>query len=153
MISTLVVVGITTFIYFFISGDEVSVHYDPMIAKLVVWSDDRNAALQRLRSCLSQYHVRILQSHPCVWHNIWICSRSNGESNSNGEADASELLENLEECLLVLVRYPKANEPWIWPSKFPVSKGLNLSTVFFKTYSTNDSTFSHSHVSSFWETL
>ncbi|XP_062621454.1 methylcrotonoyl-CoA carboxylase subunit alpha, mitochondrial-like [Saccostrea cucullata] len=38
-------------------GDEVSVHYDPMIAKLVVWSDDRSSALRRIHSALSQYHV------------------------------------------------------------------------------------------------
>jgi 3-methylcrotonyl-CoA carboxylase alpha subunit len=35
-------------------GDEISIHYDPMIAKLVVWDRDRDAALQRLRTALSQ---------------------------------------------------------------------------------------------------
>ncbi|KAK2171857.1 hypothetical protein NP493_1019g00020 [Ridgeia piscesae] len=38
-------------------GDEVSVHYDPMIAKLVVWSTDRSAALRKLRSALRQYNI------------------------------------------------------------------------------------------------
>jgi len=38
-------------------GDEVSVHYDPMIAKLVVWSQDRSSALRKLRSCLSEYNI------------------------------------------------------------------------------------------------
>ncbi|KAL0600368.1 Methylcrotonoyl-CoA carboxylase subunit alpha, mitochondrial [Plecturocebus cupreus] len=38
-------------------GDEVSVHYDPMIAKLVVWAADRQAALTKLRYSLRQYHV------------------------------------------------------------------------------------------------
>lgn len=38
-------------------GDEVSVHYDPMIAKLVVWSSDRLSALRKLRSCLSEYNI------------------------------------------------------------------------------------------------
>ncbi|KAL7867013.1 hypothetical protein AOLI_G00148270 [Acnodon oligacanthus] len=38
-------------------GDEVSVHYDPMIAKLVVWGEDRCAALKKLRYCLRQYHI------------------------------------------------------------------------------------------------
>lgn len=40
------------------AGDEVSAHYDPMIAKLVVWGEDRSAALQKLRYCLQQYNVR-----------------------------------------------------------------------------------------------
>ncbi|GFO21429.1 methylcrotonoyl-coa carboxylase subunit alpha, mitochondrial [Plakobranchus ocellatus] len=38
-------------------GDEVSVHYDPMIAKLVVWSGNRNSALQRTLAALRDYHV------------------------------------------------------------------------------------------------
>ncbi|XP_077389285.1 methylcrotonoyl-CoA carboxylase subunit alpha, mitochondrial [Festucalex cinctus] len=38
-------------------GDEVSAHYDPMIAKLVVWGEDRRAALKKLRYCLRQYNI------------------------------------------------------------------------------------------------
>ncbi|XP_029471700.1 methylcrotonoyl-CoA carboxylase subunit alpha, mitochondrial isoform X2 [Rhinatrema bivittatum] len=38
-------------------GDEVTVHYDPMIAKLVVWEEDRSAALRKLRYCLRQYNI------------------------------------------------------------------------------------------------
>ena len=41
-----------------LEGDEVSVHYDPMIAKLVVWSSNRSSALQKLRNALQQYYVR-----------------------------------------------------------------------------------------------
>uniref|UniRef100_V9KBV4 Methylcrotonoyl-CoA carboxylase 1 (Alpha) n=1 Tax=Callorhinchus milii TaxID=7868 RepID=V9KBV4_CALMI len=38
-------------------GDDVSVHYDPMIAKLVVWGEDRTAALSKLKYCLRQYNI------------------------------------------------------------------------------------------------
>lgn len=38
-------------------NDEVSVHYDPMIAKLVVWSKTRNQALDSLIARLRDYHV------------------------------------------------------------------------------------------------
>ncbi|KAL3315614.1 Methylcrotonoyl-CoA carboxylase subunit alpha, mitochondrial [Cichlidogyrus casuarinus] len=38
-------------------GDEISVYYDPMIAKLVVWGPDRASALQRLSSALRGYQV------------------------------------------------------------------------------------------------
>lgn len=37
--------------------DEVSVFYDPMIAKLIVWDEDRDAALRRLSSALKQYRI------------------------------------------------------------------------------------------------
>ena len=39
------------------AGDEVSVHYDPMIAKLVVWGPDRQSALLKLHSCLAEYNI------------------------------------------------------------------------------------------------
>merc|ERR1719228_315677 len=38
-------------------SDQVSVHYDPMIAKLVVWGPDRLSALMKLRSCLAEYNI------------------------------------------------------------------------------------------------
>lgn len=38
-------------------GDEVSVFYDPMIAKLIVWGENREKALQRLTKALAEYHV------------------------------------------------------------------------------------------------
>ncbi|XP_029648332.1 methylcrotonoyl-CoA carboxylase subunit alpha, mitochondrial [Octopus sinensis] len=38
-------------------GDEVSVHYDPMIAKLVVWSDSRDSALKQIQANLLDYHI------------------------------------------------------------------------------------------------
>ncbi|XP_063080431.1 methylcrotonoyl-CoA carboxylase subunit alpha, mitochondrial isoform X3 [Cavia porcellus] len=38
-------------------GDDISVHYDPMIAKLVVWAADRQAALTKLRYSLRQFNI------------------------------------------------------------------------------------------------
>ncbi|ESR57250.1 hypothetical protein CICLE_v10018988mg [Citrus x clementina] len=38
-------------------GDTVSMHYDPMIAKLVVWGENRAAALVKLKNCLSNFEV------------------------------------------------------------------------------------------------
>jgi 3-methylcrotonyl-CoA carboxylase alpha subunit len=40
-------------------GDDVSVHYDPMIAKLVVWSSDRSSALNKIRAKLREYEVSV----------------------------------------------------------------------------------------------
>jgi 3-methylcrotonyl-CoA carboxylase alpha subunit len=41
----------------FVQGDEVSSHYDPMIAKLIVRGPDRKAALQKLHAALESYEV------------------------------------------------------------------------------------------------
>lgn len=40
-----------------VQGDEVSVYYDPMIAKLVTWDESREKALQRLVKALGQYRI------------------------------------------------------------------------------------------------
>ncbi|MBF7072945.1 acetyl/propionyl/methylcrotonyl-CoA carboxylase subunit alpha [Glaciecola sp. MH2013] len=56
-------------------GDEVSIYYDPMIAKLIVWDESREKALARLATCLEDYAIggvvtnidylkRIAQSSP-----------------------------------------------------------------------------------------
>ncbi|KAF1816569.1 hypothetical protein P152DRAFT_428768 [Eremomyces bilateralis CBS 781.70] len=41
----------------FVAGDEISSHYDPMIAKLIVSGTDREAALQKLRAALESYEI------------------------------------------------------------------------------------------------
>nr|WP_315203889.1 acetyl/propionyl/methylcrotonyl-CoA carboxylase subunit alpha [uncultured Albidiferax sp.] len=38
-------------------GDEITPHYDPMIAKLIVWDADRTQALARLRQALADYQI------------------------------------------------------------------------------------------------
>jgi len=38
-------------------GDAITPHYDPMIAKLIVWDRTREAALARMRQALAQYRV------------------------------------------------------------------------------------------------
>ncbi len=39
-------------------GGEVSIHYDPMISKLITWGEDRPHALARMRRALAEYDVR-----------------------------------------------------------------------------------------------
>jgi 3-methylcrotonyl-CoA carboxylase alpha subunit len=38
-------------------GAEVTVHYDPMLAKLIVWGTDRKAALEKMRWALSRFAI------------------------------------------------------------------------------------------------
>ncbi|RZQ56647.1 3-methylcrotonyl-CoA carboxylase [Pseudidiomarina tainanensis] len=40
-----------------VAGDEVSSYYDPMIAKLIVWGENRTIALRRLIQALNDYRV------------------------------------------------------------------------------------------------
>jgi 3-methylcrotonyl-CoA carboxylase alpha subunit len=38
-------------------GDAISPHYDPMIAKLIVWGEDRAQAIARMRAALAEFHI------------------------------------------------------------------------------------------------
>jgi len=39
------------------SGSEISIYYDPMVAKLLTWGDTRDVALARMQRALGEYHI------------------------------------------------------------------------------------------------
>ncbi|NVK39770.1 MAG: 3-methylcrotonyl-CoA carboxylase, partial [Oceanospirillaceae bacterium] len=53
-----------------IEGDEVSVYYDPMIAKLIVWDDSRERALSRLAQALEDYRIAGLKTNVRFLRNL-----------------------------------------------------------------------------------
>lgn len=44
-------------------GDAVTIYYDPMIAKMIAWGQNREAALTQLREALSRTHVKGLKTN------------------------------------------------------------------------------------------
>jgi len=44
-------------------GGEVSMFYDPMVAKLITWGKDRNEAIAKMRDALDQFVVRGIQTN------------------------------------------------------------------------------------------
>ncbi len=40
-----------------VAGDEIGIHYDPLIAKIIVWDRDRDGAVRHLRSALARTEV------------------------------------------------------------------------------------------------
>jgi len=53
-----------------VQGDDVSVYYDPMIAKLIVWDESRERALERLALALSEYRVSGLTTNIKFLYNL-----------------------------------------------------------------------------------
>ena len=47
-------------------GDEVKTYYDPMIAKLVVWNEDRNSSLKKLSESLKHYQASMRCVFECT---------------------------------------------------------------------------------------
>ncbi len=56
-----------------LQGDEVSVFYDPMIAKLIVWDEDRDQALRRLGKALSEYRISGMKTNVDFLYNLATC--------------------------------------------------------------------------------
>ena len=54
-------------------GDEVSVYYDPMIAKLIVWDESREKALQRMAKALSEYRINGVTTNIDFLYNLATC--------------------------------------------------------------------------------
>ena len=54
-------------------GDEVSVFYDPMIAKLIVWDENRDKALKRLTKALSEYRINGVTTNIDFLYNLATC--------------------------------------------------------------------------------
>jgi len=52
------------------SGDEITVYYDPMIAKLIVRDSDRPAALERMRKALGEFEVAGLVTNLGFLHRL-----------------------------------------------------------------------------------
>jgi 3-methylcrotonyl-CoA carboxylase alpha subunit len=74
-------------------GDTVSMHYDPMIAKLVVWGENRTAALIKLKDCLSNFQVAGLPT------NIdFILKLANHKSFENGDVE-THFIDNFKDDL------------------------------------------------------
>jgi len=55
-------------------GDEISVYYDPMIAKLIVWDATRDRALQRLSRALSAFRISGTVTNLDFLYNLATCA-------------------------------------------------------------------------------
>jgi len=53
-----------------LNGSQISVYYDPLIAKLCTWGPDRNTSLQRMRHALDEYVVRGLKHNVCLLRDV-----------------------------------------------------------------------------------
>jgi len=55
-----------------LDGSQISVYYDPLIAKLSTWGQTRNESLERMRLALDQYVIRGLRHNVCLLRDV-IC--------------------------------------------------------------------------------
>ena len=76
------------------AGSEVSMYYDPMLAKLIVWGEDRPTAVKRMQYALKSFAIGGLQTNiPLL---SWIASN---EAFTTGETTTSFFDEQLRDDL------------------------------------------------------
>ena len=76
-----------------VQGDEISSYYDPMIAKLIVWGENREAALLQMHHALGQFHVDGLGNNIAFLDRIIRC-----DSFKNAKLDTN-LIQREDEFL------------------------------------------------------
>ncbi|HEM45986.1 MAG TPA: biotin/lipoyl-binding protein, partial [Alphaproteobacteria bacterium] len=54
----------------FAEGDAIGIHYDPLIAKLIVHDDDRPAAIRRLRGAIARYEIAGVGNNLALLHAV-----------------------------------------------------------------------------------
>nr|CAG8510780.1 3939_t:CDS:10 [Entrophospora candida] len=102
----------------FVQGDEISVYYDPMIAKLVVKGHDRTDALRILRKALDEYQVVGLNT------NIEFLKRVvSHEAFINGEVETGFISEHETELFENRLEIP-SNYDIIQASSLIIFNGL-----------------------------
>lgn len=94
-----------------VQGDEVSVYYDPMIAKLIVWDENRDKALQRLAKALKDYRVGGVTTNLNFLYNLANCKAFRNAELDTGfiEKHNSEIFHrrdiDLEQDLAIAALY------------------------------------------------
>lgn len=86
-----------------VEGDEVGVFYDPMIAKLIVWGENRDMAVQRLQQALSDYCIAGVAT------NINFLLRLSADDAFRQALLSTDFIARRQDHLFV---HAKQDEPW-----------------------------------------
>ncbi|HEY9180633.1 MAG TPA: acetyl-CoA carboxylase biotin carboxylase subunit [Candidatus Baltobacteraceae bacterium] len=76
------------------AGSEVSVYYDPMLAKLIVWGENRSAAIERLTLALQDFAIGGIRANVPLL--LWI---ARDEAYRAGDTTTRFLTERLDESI------------------------------------------------------
>ncbi|SUX56291.1 acetyl-CoA carboxylase biotin carboxylase subunit [Chromobacterium vaccinii] len=103
-------------------GDAISPFYDPMIAKLIVWGETREAALRQMDAALAQYRIVGLSSNVSFLRRI-----VNHPSFSSGQVDTGLIARHHDALLPPPPRPPPGSWPcWRWPKRWRIRRPTRL---------------------------
>jgi acetyl-CoA carboxylase biotin carboxylase subunit len=110
-------------------GNEVSLYYDPLISKLIVWGKDRDEAIDRMKRALSEYHISgiitTIPFHLKIMHNERFLKGEISthfiaeEFGSNGKLKAEKHIYKIAAILCAIAFYQeqKTTRPQISKSR------------------------------------
>ncbi|WP_163717654.1 acetyl-CoA carboxylase biotin carboxylase subunit [Mangrovibacterium lignilyticum] len=75
-------------------GYEIPIHYDPMISKLIIWANNREEAIQRMRRALYEYKITGVKTSIKFLERIM-----DSEDFRNGDYDTNYIEKNREKLL------------------------------------------------------
>lgn len=131
-------------------GDAISPFYDPMIAKLIVWGKDRNAALKQMSAALAHYRIVGLASNVAFLKRLVDCAPFATARLDTGliEQNHAALFPTLPPaalpelalataCLLCSERPQRGSDPWA------AASGWRMNVPLLRTIELTDDTATH----------
>lgn len=129
------------------SGDEVSIFYDPMIAKLVVWAEDRETCLKDVSTSLEDYNIAGLPTnisflqravnHP-AFHKGQVETGFIPEFEADllpvEAAPSTHAIAAASLCLMSRGKPQTSNDPWSSPTGYRVNAELERNACLHHSY-------------------
>ena len=122
-------------------GDEVSIHYDPMIAKLIVWGASRGEALRHMRRVIKNTAIAGVKTNLEFLFNIFNHQSFNVADIDTGFIDkyGDELTDRLRQVsvpvlvlasLCELMPHTEGYDVWDWSDGWQLNMNLSMNLTF-----------------------
>ena len=138
------------------AGDQITPYYDPMIAKLIVWGEDRPHALARMQAALTEFHIvgvannvdflsRLVANEAFARGDVHTGlieqERARLFPNPSGEETRSHVTQTMLAfaCARILADETSNAAPDPWSS----AHGWRLNTTYRRTMTLNSGTAAH----------
>ncbi len=132
-------------------GDAISPFYDPMIAKLIVWGEDRKTALARMSQALAQYQIVGLASNIGFLQRVIKSTAFANADLDTGliERNQAELFPPMQACPLAAIALAavslvlderkgvSSSDPWSQPSGWRLNSRLQRAVEFADEFSSS----------------
>lgn len=130
-------------------GDEVSIYYDPMIAKLIVWGQNRGEALRHMRRVIKNTAIAGVKTNLEFLYNIFnnksftVADFDTGFIEKHSD-DLAERLKAVSAPILVLASlseltpHTEGADIWDWSDGWQLNLNLNVNLTFIAYGTVND---------------